>query len=97
MDNNSNATKTNAQKCTIIDETQLEQVAGGWSENRYDPNVCGKLTAPRLECTGTQLVVRWCDHYRVREWTEVTKGYEYKHKTYSCVMNGFPEYTVSRL
>ena len=83
-----------------IDEAALEQVSGGWSENRYDPNVCGKLTAPRSECRNAMLTenvalfTRWCDHYRESEtWTEIVSGYERKFKTFSCVMKGFPEFT----
>ena len=82
-----------------INEAELEQVSGGWSENRYDPNICGKLTSPRGECRNVMLTKdialydRWCDHFRVSGvWTEVKNGYEYKNKTISCVMNGFPAY-----
>ena len=87
-----------------IDEAVLEQVSGGWSENRYDPNICGKLTKPRSECRNVMLTKdialfdRWCDHFRVSDtWTEIKDGYKYKNKTISCVMNGFPAFTETSM
>ena len=83
-----------------ISEADLGQVSGGWSENRYDPNICGKLSSPRSECRNVMLTEnialfdRWCDHFRVSDtWTEIIDGYKRKLKKTSCAMNGFPAYT----
>ena len=46
-----------------INEEELEKVAGGASQNRYDPKVCPSLKRTRYECVGF-LSSCWCDHYR---------------------------------
>jgi len=50
-----------------ITEDELEAVAGGWSENRYDPNTCKNMTRNKYECVGF-LGACWCDHYW-RKWS----------------------------
>ena len=49
-------------KINKLDEEELKNVAGGATQNRYDPNVCPKLTRTRYECVGL-FQLCWCDHY----------------------------------
>ena len=44
-------------------ETELEDAAGGATQNRYDPQRCGNTTRTSYECVGF-LTMTWCDHYR---------------------------------
>jgi len=49
-----------------LNEEDLEKVAGGATKNRWNPNVCPKLTRTRYECVGF-LHSNWCDHYRMTD------------------------------
>ena len=54
------------RKSGELEEEELEAVAGGnwgWTENRYDQGLCGKITREHSRCFGVWEVVGWCDHY----------------------------------
>ena len=70
-----------------LGEEQLKDVAGGWSDNRYDPNVCNNtLGRTRYECVGLGKL-RWCDHYkRVDTGKTSIKSKIYQH---DCAMGAF--------
>jgi hypothetical protein len=76
-----------AQADGELTEEQLVEAAGGreggLTQNRYDPNVCPRLTRTRYECVG--FLGGWlCDHYR-RSIPE--RDYDiYKHQ---CAMGAF--------
>jgi len=46
-----------------LNEEDLESVAGGWSENRYNPDECHKHKEESYNCKGF-MALCWCDHYR---------------------------------
>jgi hypothetical protein len=71
-----------------LGEEQLESVAGGLSENRYDPNVCNNtLGRTRYECVGLGKLC-WCDHYRKVDTrkTNMRGARIYQH---DCAMGAF--------
>jgi len=70
-----------------INEEQLDGVAGGWSENRYDPKTCKNMTERKDACIGF-IGLRWCDHYR----EERTGGRSSEAKKRSCTKGAFPPY-----
>ena len=41
-----------ARKAEELNEEDLEAVAGGATQNRYNPDVCGKYTKVEWECVG---------------------------------------------
>ena len=43
-------------------EEELDAVAGGATENRYDPGVCSQYKEAHYNCVGF-LGLFWCDHY----------------------------------
>ena len=45
-------------------EEELEVVAGGGTQNRYDPKVCCNYTKVEYRCVGF-LAMTYCDHYRI--------------------------------
>ncbi|MCL2010653.1 MAG: Nif11-like leader peptide family natural product precursor [Synergistaceae bacterium] len=55
------------RKSGELKEEELEAVAGGdgwgWTENRYDQGICGKITREHSRCFGVWEIVGWCDHY----------------------------------
>jgi len=81
--------KNESVKTGEIKEEDLEAVAGGGTQNRYDPNTCKGMTRTKYECVGF-LSECWCDHYRC--------VYERKHNDgwtlfmHSCAMEAFPRY-----
>jgi len=69
-------------------EEELEAAAGGnnkspVTENRYDPEVCGKYTETHYNCVGF-LGFHWCDHLRV-----VFHGASQPTNRKTCVMGYF--------
>ena len=72
-----------------LSSEQLGEVSGGWSENRYDPNVCKGLTQARPECAGFA-GLKWCDHLRCKPVQTV--GLEYNRYEWSCAQQAFPPY-----
>ncbi|MCL2111979.1 MAG: hypothetical protein FWH32_07025 [Clostridiales bacterium] len=71
-------------------EEDLEAAAGGskWTENRYNPDVCGKYTRVEYECVGF-LTKCWCDHYRY-EFLSATPGrFNGRRYHYTCVMGRY--------
>ena len=52
------------QKSGELNEEELEAAAGGGTQNRYNPDVCGKYTRVEYECVGFLMLLCWCDHYR---------------------------------
>ena len=75
-----------------IKEEELEAVAGGWSENRYDPKTCKNITRKKYDCEGF-LNWRWCDHFR-KEY--ISGELEHEKSWYSCVKGAFPRYKGNR-
>jgi|GEM_PF-1705890 len=65
-----------------VNELELEAAAGGLTENRYNPDVCGKFTKVQYECVGLLKLVN-CDHYR--EAALVTEG-RYR---FTCAMGRY--------
>ena len=49
-------------KAGELGEEDLEAVAGGWSENRYNPVECAKRDKANYLCEGL-LGLLWCDHF----------------------------------
>ena len=70
-----------------ISEEQLENVAGGASKNRYDPQKCRGLT--RIRKGFCNVTLCWCDHYRRKHDGLTRKHDKYIHQ---CAMLAFPEY-----
>jgi hypothetical protein len=72
-----------------LSEKDLDAVAGGWSQNRYDPNVCkASLGRTRYECVG-YLSSCWCDHYSMDGLSKrcpYTNAPIFRHK---CAMGAF--------
>ena len=83
--------ETQMNENKMLDEEKLEDVSGGYSQNRYDPNVCPTLNRTRYECVGF-FSSNWCDHYRqvFLRVIEGTPGIStidiYHHK---CAMGAF--------
>ena len=50
------------RKSGELAEEDLEAAAGGATQNRYDPAICGKYTKAHYNCVGF-LTWNWCDHY----------------------------------
>ena len=84
-----------------LTEEELEAVAGGGSENRYDPNTCKNMTKRKYECFGF-LGLCWCDHYRKelcrkpdharpRTWIYYHKCVMEAYRTYKGYSDGVPE------
>ena len=49
-------------KTAELHETELEAVAGGATQNRYDPKRCSQYKRVEYECVGL-FSATWCDHY----------------------------------
>ena len=67
-----------------LTEAELDAVAGGATQNRYNPDVCGKYTKVEYECVGF-LARCWCDHHRGNLTTERVGQY-YR---YTCAMGRY--------
>jgi len=75
-----------------ITEDELEAVAGGWSENRYDPNTCKNMTKRKYECIGF-LGGCWCDHFRrVYSHGKTFRDREPSVFNHECTKGAFPKY-----
>jgi len=46
-------------------EEDLDSVAGGATQNRWDPEVCNKYTRTHYYCVGF-FSATWCDHYSAK-------------------------------
>ena len=67
-----------------LTEQELEGASGGWTENRWDAERCGKITKASYDCAGLLSIVR-CDHYRF----EKRYGADTIYQSYKCVMGRF--------
>jgi len=76
-----------------LKEDELETVAGGGSQNRYDPKSCKNMYRTKYNCVGF-LSACWCDHYRKECILDPKKGKYSMTKRYwhSCTMNAFSKY-----
>ena len=73
------------KKNTELKETELEGAAGGATQNRYDPQVCGGYNKAGDNCLGFWNMVN-CDHYRI------TRVQNNDHRV-SCAM-GYYDYIL---
>jgi len=78
-----------------LKEEELEAAAGGGTQNRWNPDVCGNYTKVEYECVGF-LKMCWCDHYREVYLTTIRSeaggpmgAGEVKHYQYTCVMGRY--------
>jgi len=72
-------------------DEQLKDVAGGLSENRYNPTTCSNLVRINPKCyghPGPLGITAWCDHLR-REPVAGTFNNEWY---FTCVKLAFPRY-----
>ena len=71
---------------TELEDYQLAKVAGGeFTQNRWDPNVCNKITTVDGRCRGAgDFFTRSCDHYRDEQENLFIKEYKY-----ACVMGRY--------
>ena len=67
----------------VIAEEDLEAAAGGATQNRYNPDVCGKYTKVEYECVGFLKKIR-CDHYKEESLNLIRTRYHY-----TCVMGRY--------
>ena len=72
-----------------LSEEDLNNVSGGWSQDRYNPTECAKYTERHYWCVGF-LYGCWCDHYR--QENEQVDYLTFKVRHY-CV-RGFFDYEV---
>ena len=47
-----------------LSEADLGAVSGGWTYNRWDPNVCREIKRANDRCVGPGTIFCWCDHFR---------------------------------
>jgi len=66
-----------------LKEEDLEAATGGGTQNRWNPEVCGKYTEVEWDCVGF-LGLNWCDHYRL-EFVPGPDGLWH----YTCVMGRY--------
>ena len=71
------------RKTVELKEEDLEAAAGGFTQNRYDPDVCGQYYKVGYNCVGF-LGGCWCDHYAQKT---IRSG----HCRYKCAM-GYYDY-----
>ena len=69
-------------------EEDLEAASGGATQNRYDPQRCGKYTRVEYECVGF-LAMSWCDHYRKESLAPVGAGLDGERYLHICVMGRY--------
>ena len=79
-----------------LKEEDLEAAAGGFidTQNRYNPDICGKYTKVEYECVGFLRKI-WCDHYREKELPSVGFGAAGWRWQFTCVMGRY-DYTGDR-
>jgi len=70
------------RKNTELHEIDLEAAAGGATQNRYDPQRCGKYTRMEYECVGL-FEMCWCDHFRR---VDLLPGRLVSYFNYICTM-----------
>ena len=80
--------QTGVRKTGELKEEDLEAVAGGATQNRYDPEICSKYTAVHYNCVGF-LAWNWCDHYRREYLPPVSSGPSAERYQYTCVMGRY--------
>jgi len=71
-------------------EEDLEAAAGGFidTQNRYNPDVCGKYTQVSYECVGFLRKI-WCDHYREKQLPSVGLGGMRYRWQFTCAMGRY--------
>ena len=68
-----------------LHEEDLEAAAGGATQNRWNPEVCGKYAKVEYDCVGFQEFT-WCDHYREKNLSPANTHAAEQRWQYSCVM-----------
>jgi len=78
------------RKSGELKEEDLEAAAGGWwSENRYDPAICGQYSKVHYYCVGFMTMCP-CDHYR-QERIDKANTPPWR---YYCVMGHYDYYST---
>jgi len=80
---------TGGEELGELTEDELEAVAGGWSENRYD-STCKNMTRTKYNCVGF-LAQCWCDHYRRERLPGPIEGMNVRF-WHSCEMEAYKGY-----
>ena len=76
------------KKNTELHEEELEAAAGGATQNRWNPEVCGKYTRVEYECVGF-LKATWCDHYREEYLYRSSVGRLPERYRFTCAMGRY--------
>ena len=68
-----------------LKEEELEAAAGGWTENRYQPEYCSQFTKTHYNCVGFMTAFQ-CDHFSSTATDPLSKYSKYRKK---CAMGYF--------